>query len=723
MLIGGKATTNSSSPGLNLPISAEVNIAASDKLVTGSASVDLSAVQQFQPRRGDGMQSIGWRVYADDVQVTALTQAPITVSRSLDRSIQTAQIEMAAADGLNPLGNPLSGSLIGGVQEFDVRLAYRDTNAATYEEPLLSSGIVVRSPRQIAEAVIDSVSIADRGQRFADVPVTYQLPAGSQAPRTLVVRRLADLAGATERDIPALPGVLAKPVDLVEGDWIDLSNAILEVVGGRLVWDRAGLLTVRVSAPERERGPFKWILTGGDIVREVNGSLIPIGVAPVPDAWTYVRLVGTKQVTAETCGERTERAELLNRQLWGSERLTFQQQSSGTVTSLGGATQLPVQLQLVSQVIVRTTMRCDTVIAEKTETWGYENFEVARYLRNADGTVNTNRVVYLRADDPNEIGYNSQVWSWRRLSEVTVSRRYDENNFLVEQRETRKEHYNPRAHFKSRASGSDSWETASADSTYQDLAEFKAVVGNRPTFQRTRELIREDQVENGYVSRRVTTERAFGRKGGVTYLYEDGEFGEAQESFQTVTTVTDEWIILSEGRFKHRREVRDIDGRRLEETIDTDPPPNAEKADFGTPVLADYPSAEEFSSAVAAARFESAPIEAECSITSPDRRTRELDGMVWEWAENESELEAICQRLLIEGRSPVIEVTLPANPLIQEGDWCVIDIDGTAIAGVAQVAEIVTDGAGLGPWLTRARIVFHIDSDVLDTTGLPGGLQ
>ncbi|MDH3227777.1 MAG: hypothetical protein OEM67_11920, partial [Thermoleophilia bacterium] len=533
-LIGGKATANASAPGLNLPVNAATLISAADKLVTGTASVDLDGIFQWQPRRGNGRQSVGWRVYVDDVLETALTSAPIQVSRSLDRSVQTAAFEMGHADGLNPLGNVLGGALVGGTKDIDVRMAARNENAATFEEPLITSGITARSPREYAGAVTDQLTIADAGLRYADVPVTYQLPAGGNVPRSTVVRLLAAAAGVTERDIPAIPGAISKPVDMVEGDWLDLANALVEVVGGRLVWDRAGNLTVRISAPERERGPIKWVLLGGDIVREINGQLIPFGVAPVPDAWTYVRLLGTEQVQADSCGERTERAELRNEQLWGSERLTFQQQSGGSVSSLGGDTQLPVQLQRVSEIKLKTTLKCDTIVAEEVTTWGYLNFEVPRYLRNAVGTVNTNHVVYLREDSTDAIGMMSQVWSWRRISQEITSRRFDDSDFLTELRTDRFEHYNPRAHYKSRASGSDSWESASADSTYQDLSNFKAVDNLRPVWQRVGRAIREDQVENGYVTRRITTEQGFGRKAGVTYLFEDGEFGEASESFQTL---------------------------------------------------------------------------------------------------------------------------------------------------------------------------------------------
>lgn len=656
---------------------------------------------QIQPGSNTGVkiQRVGWRIAVDSTEVDdCVINTPAQVSKSVNRPIQIGGFDSFAEDGRSTLGDPLKlGAPITGLKTIDMSLAFRADNGEVFDEVMLTGGMADASERSYTGPVVDSISVADRGMRFADVPVTLQLDAGHATTRDALIIQLATLAGVTDISIQGIGGTVNKPVDIIKGDWLSLAQAIAAVKGHRLLWDEDGTFTNVNMAYEltANRGPLRWSFGLADVVMGVNGS--PLGgirVSPAPEAYTAVAARGSKQVIqGANCAQKTERVTVSTTGPFSFTLLGFQQDGAGTVTSTGAAAP-PSTDRTISETVIDTTTECGDETLVVSTTRRLFNPPRARYERTAAGAITSYQsIVFIEANSASEVAFLYDREHFIDTDKVIERTIYDSQGFVDQEIREVWGWYNPRRHVRSRTDLNDPWDTQTADSNWWDHGNGEGYVNPTWQFGLVERQTVTYGVQNGYIRQRVTEIERYDAKPGATYLYGGGdEYGESQESFQTVSHVDERFDFVGNG-FRTTVNEYTTGGVFVGSTVtrSSGGPPSAKKRRTG---------------ANNADRYEQQEIKADCSAPNllTVRRAREANGLFLEWAENEGELSQACNRLLISGQTPRVEFQVPANPWIKPGDW-----GHFSGPGGVEIDFLVTDadtsGPKAGPILTSLAVL------------------
>ncbi len=709
-------------------------------LVNIDTSLSFVELDQLMPGSASGLsqlQRVGWRVRVGGVQVPSseLLNQSVTVSRSLDRPVQVGQFSTIALDGRSPLGDPAAlGAPITGLATIDMSLVYHGTGIV-FEEPLITNGVAQSSSRSVGAAIIDQVDVADRGWRFVNQSADLNLRPGSRVKRGELIRKMAAAAGVPSILMAGFRGQVSKAVQLVKSDWLAAAQGQAEIEGGHLGWNRRGEFVARFDAPERPLGPVRWSFRPKDIISAINGSPTPMTIDPAPDAWTGVKLRGTKQVEADqaTCGKTTIKLTSRNTSRGAQRFHAFQQIAGGSLNVVASNVPEPfIGRQLKQRTTSFITRECEEIVATRTVIERSYNIKTARF--RLDGTSPSGITAFfldafVDGEDVGNIGYYSSVWRLMETDRINESREFDSDGFLVREVRETFAWYLPRLHQKARADASVSWDTSTNENDFfLDLGNQQMVTQQRETFVRIsrQEILYTN--DNGYMLSREQITEGFGRIIGVTYLYHDGEFGQDRETFQVTEQVFETWEAVGEGSVRYTRRSEGLDGTLIQEpvfgSITLGQPPAAIKRSDATPDPEDFDTEEEAEAAVAASRFEQQTIRAECSASALEtvRPVKVLENAFWEHAETEQELSDVCTRVMLFGMAFGLTWTVPVNGRIEEGDIAYVQgVPGSGIDHRVLIVEVTHDGAPLGPITTVLRGIVYPDQSFLSYSSNPEG--
>ncbi|MGB5759864.1 MAG: hypothetical protein WBM50_23325, partial [Acidimicrobiales bacterium] len=574
-----------------------------------TADSDSSWVGAIQPRLGNRVYSAGWRVYVSGVLVPNILPDSVSASRALGRLTQVAAFTPYHPSGVNPLGNVAAiGAPATGLKAVDIRLAYRTSLGAEFEIPIITNGVADDTQRSVLNGVTDGISVQDALARVINKRLTYLLPAGSGAQASSVVRSVASAAGMEATNFPQMNRVLNKELHIrKESPWEQLRE-VLAVPGGHLVVDPDGSLDCvfdNPEAPVAQRPSVRWTLTAGDVVRQVRGQEYPISVRPATEAYTSVKLTGTKQRVRDECGLRTRQYSSESNSNESQPVAVSVQDGAGALTSTG--TTWPSGEYLAAKSLTKITDKCGTVVHEVSYYWEMHN------PRQYRSTVNTSGVRTYAAgrhvlENGNGVMYpRPKIWQTR----ITwLSKEFDSEGFLVQVRERVYSPYIPRAHVQSKSGSSWTFPTA----TYYSIGEddgFTSGVETRILTSESRTVLYRS---GGYLKERRVYESGYEARPGSSYLYDDGrEASQASEQFQQVRTVVERWDVVGEQLTRYSIESKNLRGVNTSEaSTQQSGPPAVEKLRYAEPLRADFESDEDFAAAKAANRFENDAIEAEC---------------------------------------------------------------------------------------------------------------
>lgn len=660
------------------------------------AEVDATGAEQIQPGRTTStvLQRVGWYVNVDGSSILEhLTQDPISVSRAMDRAIQAGSFTVRAKNGVSPLGNPIQmGAPITGKKSIEIGYQYMTDQGVVLTEPLLSNGLAETSERTFGFLQADTVNVHDGLARYINERVTRSLPAGSGMSRARFLRLLANDAGVPTVLVRGSHGFITKQVELAKGDWLSLAQAMYDVKGGRILYDRRGNLVVRFDDFERGRKPVRWDFGPKDLVRAIDGNETPMGFFNAPEPYTKVSARGTQQVLRdETCGAESQRRVTETQSVKGLPYLPYQQAagSSSSITATtgpGDPSENPV-LQKVEEIITTTTMECGEIVAEIQDTYGYYRVASARFrLDQADAAlpIDSYLACFLETNDTEGPAYAGVQERWLKLRRVVRDRVFDDEGFLVEERTSTYRYYNPGAALKYRSSADSGtpWdEYAQPSGTVLVTGELDGVSYPSEKFILTEyEVVTYGRAGSYLQSRRVEKQaytNEYSAGAGGSYLWSDGSVRRAGvEAIRVVETESETWQQVDEQRIAYNITRRDGHGALLpngnkSETRFDSLPAAPRKSNF-EPVRANFETDEEFEAASAANQFEQQEITAECSAPNllTVRPKRELDEAFFEWAEDEGELQDLCTRIILKGQSPIFRFPIMAHGRIEEGDWC-----------------------------------------------------
>lgn len=698
--LGVSTSTTSSGGGASLALTAyttspDGGASIADHTMQIDTSVDTASIAQILPGQslGTGMaiQRVGWRVTVDGVDVTPyLTASPVEVSRSISNHVQVGTFSVVAdVDGFQPLGSVWNqGAPITGLKPITISMAYLLDDGSELVEPLLTGAIADTSQRSYQGRRIDTVTVHDCMAKYLDVPVTLQVEAGESPTRDSLVERILTAMGYSNVALKPIGGNVSKAIDIAKGDGISLAQALAEVKGRQILADRFGVpTTVSFAHEESPRGPIRWQLTMKDLVYGVNGaSAGGFLVRPKSEAFTKVTARGSKQVVrSSNCGLDTVKTESTTSGPYQPEVFGFQQDGAGAVTSTGFAA-----LPLIDRTLIKTetsvTEDCGTLVSTVSETERLILVGSAREQRLADGTNSLYYTCFLRQNLSGEPGFAHGGERFLLADRTIETLSYDSQGFLSKKVTEQYGYYNPKTHLQARTLVSQAWGSRSADGDYNHNG-VEGVVQQAETFQLIERHTEDYRVSGGYIEQKTVSIERFGRKRGVLYYYADGEYGEASETFQEVSNVIETYRSIGEALTEVTVLERTITGEPRATTF-TKPgsPPTARKTSIN---------------AFNADRFEQQEITASCDAPNllAVRPKRESNESYWEMAENEQELQAICDRLLMAGLSPEIQFTVLANARITEGDWGHLSGE-SGIELDFFVRNVTHSGSPAGPILT-----------------------
>lgn len=323
-------------------------------------------------------QKSGFDIYVGGILVD-LSEfvGTVSVTRSYDQRLQTWTFEVALDSPNGVFGSPFSciGPPIGR-REVDVYGVYVLLDGSKISIPLIQDGTVDNSVRSASGEgrFTESFRGVCRGGRFDHVPVTLNLPPGHGLPRGRVMALLAEQAGETNLSIE--PGnETNKEVQIVDGDWLGLSQEQQEVENRRVLWDTWAFLTnpkigmVRVDEVDGFLFEEQDFLSISEVTLEHTAAVI-----------TEITLTGNEQVTGEVCGDVAQTKDVIERAVYSPYAPAYYFDGADWIANpQSSPTALDRMIRLIRQTVVT---RCGVVVYERTDKWEWRNPLVTRRYWN-----------------------------------------------------------------------------------------------------------------------------------------------------------------------------------------------------------------------------------------------------------------------------------------------------------------------------------------------------
>lgn len=650
-----------------------------------------------------------------------------SINRSLENTIQTASMTLNLdGNGESPLGSPLAlAAPVPGLDAMHFMLAYKlpEDAANRYRGyPMMLYALADSSPRGGSGAISDQLTFRSNMARYAETPMTIRIPAGHGFTYGTAIQAICSFFphGYLEaRSLPqyVYPGTyfgiphnfkafplddrpLRKQIELAEGDWLSLAQAIGEVYGARIFDREDGVLDVAFIRPELG-GPtgtvnrtrqgdidnfmrLEGVISERDIVIAVNGSRIAEpSISPASSGPTHIRLTGSQQVTRDGAASAHS---VITLDFDSDENVAllvapFLQNSIGGLVD-SGYTSSP-ELRRVTQGTTTIERDGQTVISSRTVSHGLVNPTAARFVLDENLEID-NYVTGVWVEE-NSLSSQAHLWPTQRLvpaSETSFSRTFNADGYLVGTVKESSTYKHRRAYLQARASRTTSWEETSGGDLIAAGAMGRYSLGTGEgvaTF--ASELVRTERetvtqsVVDKLVRSRTTVKEGFVLRPGWQYKYGDGfESRDAEEFFGVLERIEETWTPVpnTDNLTAYHMRAYDGDGQQIRGANDVleSEPPRADQLDDSAPKREDYQNDSDFALAVAASHFEqremSIPVNGDDLLSVRPYKPQPYSS---QWAQYPWQLERIGQRLIAMNNARTVTWTMLPNPLIVEGAW------------------------------------------------------
>lgn len=350
----------------------------------------------------------------------------ISVTRSYDQRLQTWNFALILTTPTGPLGSPFN--CLGpatGKRKVTINGVYKiisGPNAGTVVKvPIIKDGIADNSTREASGegTYTETISGVDRGGRYDQEVVTLVLPPGHGFPRGRVAKLLANRAGETQTNLQD-GNPMMKEVQVVDGDWLSVASEQQECENRRLLWDTSGyLINPQIGRPRG--GESAWIT-----LDERNWlDLSVVSVSHRADALTDVTLTGVEQMLDGPCGLEDEPPQETRKFADYSRQTPTYSATTGDPASFSANPLSPdpvVDERMVELVRYSQTLRCGTLVYERTETYGWKNPAAIRQVYDSANQEWDHQTCFTNDndDDSRDIAYQFGIEQWT-ITNVTES--------------------------------------------------------------------------------------------------------------------------------------------------------------------------------------------------------------------------------------------------------------------------------------------------------------
>jgi hypothetical protein len=327
-------------------------------------------------------------------------------------------------------------------------------------------------------------NIVDKGAYYDQKKVSLLLPPGHGLSRLEIIRRLAALAGISA---PAASGgsPYYKQFQLANQEWLPVAYELGKVDLVEPYWERDGSFGLRPIAPSTA-SPVHWVFNEADVLADALGE--PQASANInTEVTSKLTLTGIQQVLRAEEGSRAEITTVLGFSIYAPKRARKFQDLAGVLSTRYTDDGI-ASLILTSKVVTTKEYRGDTLLSERTTSWGWYNPVAARYAQNpADGSIaSTHQFCYLY--EPSAVandGAQGYVWEVERfvkLSDVFTAYKYDDRGYQVGFTTTKHGWLQRKRATKSRGGAGTDWSAASWTSGTYLLADGTGVYDQQETW-------------------------------------------------------------------------------------------------------------------------------------------------------------------------------------------------------------------------------------------------
>ena len=571
-----------------------------------------------------------------------------------------------------PLGDPFQclGVPLGSMTvDVDATLI---TSAGPKLVRLITNGLIENSSRAISgRSDVRVFNGVGPNLRYSEKLVTYTTPPGHGQSRGTVARRILSLAGATVAISGG--GRMYKGMQMIDANAIAMADAILYPDLKKIWFNRNGQAEAKRLPPDDDQ-LVDWIFTEQDILDGI-GSIGDSEAGGVP---TRVTITGSKQITKDECGRITEGQTVETSSAYALPMATFSQNGAGVLAAVSYATPAET-LQKTQEVLHEVTYECDTVVLERTKTWGYRLPETWRYELATDGSIAGYHAGCYLFDSGAVAGdtilaYQFNQPRWGRLTDVSERREFDVNGYLVKIVTESYGWYLPKRAVQSRASAATPWTDPNYIANVTVLGNGTGVSTSGEAYGLvTRETTDIGVTADGFVLRENRTTESWFAGDGWQYRYNGGfESDAVAESFGVSGNVDTHYMASTRVEGTHTTLVQTFDGshKLVLQTITTNETgylPAADKRSNSLPPDTTYDDPAQAEYAKAASRFESQPVKGEVTCSSlelnwiPMRESKHPN----DWVESAEECYRLAEHELRFENGFEINFPLVFNPLIQ----------------------------------------------------------
>jgi hypothetical protein len=655
-------------------------------------------------------QVCGFQVFLNGIRIPpSALLGPLKVALTMDANISTWSLQVALP---SPFGDPAAYlGVPGGTIPVSLYGLYL-TSTGIHTIPLIVDGIGVTEQRSIETdgTMLATIKGSDAMGRWDRARVTLALPPGHGFGRGQVIEMLALKAGATPGTIS--PGArMDHELVLVDSEWLPTAKELAAIDLQCILVDEAG----GVSNPRNGFDPAKridFLLTKQDILRAARLTLDSKG-----DVVTRVIATGNAQVTNDNAGRHTE---VQVESVYGNyapKIMSYRQLGDGSLSSLG-ATEPPASRVLISRVETYREFVGTTLISEVVLSYQWFNPLSARYIQQADGTLEWVQNVFVPAGSVSGDANDAHVYEQERFvlfgHQETVYN-YDFRGYLVNTTQRKDTPALGNAGLKNRADGSVAWTAAAFDHPRFLLGNKAGVVGLPSTYDHSailggaetipdptrisgseKEIVSTDFLvtDDGFITRQTVTTSDYWVATGTTHLYSGGkEFAAEAETLQVARIdVTVYSADVSEsGHIETMISV--FQGQPATTTVKSGQSgylPAATKSLDLIPDSSLYSSAEQADAlAKAASRFQSQPIRATFVNWMLEESHPVYETTVsYQYAESPAELANMAQALVREGAASAFVCALAANFFLRPGSLVNFSLDGLDFLGASHPLDV-----------------------------------
>lgn len=650
-----------------------------------------------------------------------------------------------------------------GLRRWQFTILYRLPSSSTENGRTVLRGIMdTVSLQAISSGSIDTVTFADNIRQWVDTPGSLVLPAGHGITAQEVVRRLFEAAGYPFGDdfrSGELSRKMLKPIDLANGQWLSLAQSICDTYGARIVDQGNGVLEFVFINPEAAPKPYQWLYNEQDIVVRANGADSIVSIESATESFTRVSVRGSKQVTKDPDGGAEQKIiEQKSYNLTRDGKPWLQSKTSGTIISSGAVdVVLPGPLGEPNTLFSTTTTVITDNLPPKGESTPTTDSEIvstralynpitARFTKELQGDGSETIEGYHQAYLEENVADSGEGRLFRlpveQLTDYSITERfYNEVGELFKTETRIYGMYCPKA-AKVRVDGDPvlspnslgsrpinnfgqylapgaSNNTAQYGNTSGIATDIRFVTdGNGNVLggnQVENCILLERRVEsyeseNGYLTRKTTTDSKWAQVPGNVYVFADGSTSsEYVEQFVEVGQTIETYAQLSESEVLRTIKTisnlsasgNSVDVERYNGSLEAVP------RKTGYLLREDFESDADFENALAADRFEQQEITHDCTDEGLEavRPRKDAPSLFVEWAETTSDLGAYCERLILSGRAFLFNFSVPVNALLREGDYMRVIFDPLNVNHDCFVLNLTHTGGGGGPMLTNLRVL------------------